>query len=198
MQQFSFLDPIKQNEIICRILKALENPPAGSDLTLVETTLQEILDETRANGTAVSKFGMSLYPVCFINATSGYVAINNEDGTLVTYFFNDSFAFTGNTAPATVIPCPGSTTSPGMHLGTLTANGSLSSPFPANCVTVSYDAGMTAGEITVVLSGAIAGNKTFKVYANNEESICFSTPIITGVTITGVTSGTVDIEFQAK
>ena len=89
----------------------------------------------------------------------------------------------------------------GLHLSVLTASGSDTPPFIANCVTLTYnqDTVTTTGPIVATLTGINVGNGQIKLYPNSPECVCFADAIITGVTVVGLnTPDTVDLEYIQK
>lgn len=72
------------------------------------------------------------------------------------------------------------------------------STFPANEVTVTYDAPLFSiqSAIITVLGTGIVGNAQFEVKPNNQETRKFKYPNITGVSISGVSGTNVTVEFQ--
>jgi hypothetical protein len=115
------------------------------------------------------------------------------------YFTDASGAVVPDPSPYTLGKC-NEESDPGAHLIESVGAGVYVSPFPANCVAVSWDTGLLSStdEIIVQLTGTIAGNGQVKVYGNTERRICFDSPVIASVTIPALPYGSVDIEFVAN
>jgi len=128
-----------------------------------------------------------------------WVAKSNGVPTGTVYYTNAAGLVVPDPSPYQLGKC-NSGTVPGLELFETVGAGTYAPPFTADCVTVSWDVGLIGStqEIVVTLNGAISGNKTFKVYANNQEQICFNSPVITSVVIPALPLGSVDIEFKAK
>jgi len=139
--------------------------------------------------------------VCASGTTLTMWVVKQDGQPTGVLYFTDN---TGAIVPAPVSfnlgACPVEST-PGIHLIESVGTGTYASPFTANCVTVAWDfEGVPFNEeiIVTVNGGGILGNRQFKVYANNQEQICFNSNVITSVDIPALVQGTVDIEFKGK
>lgn len=91
------------------------------------------------------------------------------------------------------------TNTPGLELIQNSPDGTVTSPFGADYVRISYDPPIgTPNPITVQLPDITLGNGTFEVFPNNQESFSFATGVINSVIISNSVGPHVTVEFRHK
>lgn len=91
------------------------------------------------------------------------------------------------------------TNTPGLQLTQSSPDGTVTSPFAADYVRISYDPPIgTPNPITVQLPDITLGNGTFEVFPNNQESFSFATGVINSVIISNSVGPHVTVEFRHK
>lgn len=123
---------------------------------------------------------------------------------ITTYWYNTTTLSLLPVAPllSDIKDCSIDTSSdPALHLEEKVGNITHLNPFGlATCVRISYlecpPNVINPIKVTVLGLPVSGGNNTYNVYPNMMESFCFGKAVITGVTISGAATNTVDIEYR--